>query len=470
MKYLIPLIALTATGCYQAAAERYLHSEDFEHVHLEATGIGAWDFRAVRYGKACKGEVTAFRGKATFESLCGGSYLPYCHPSDPESCERLAVRLYETNRQDSIQAAIDACRYGGKCGVLGPKDLGEQLYYDLGVMGCDRRDRRDADACAMIQPTSPFDNAIVRLGTIEFDVNLGPLGADDCRHRIFVAFDETFPDGRLENVAVIINNCSLPTAVPDATVAMHEGQQGFWLRVTNTLRATDERDASQAAVSGKLVLSWIAVLGNAEPHELSNGRDFEVCTGKLPPQPVVRYSMVEWPTDYTDLFGEHFQQCDLPLVFFTSTHGGNAAVNCVARVSRGGIENLTGYNTESQATNKASLYWAAIAKRNTPGESLGAGARNLWINCGASHLVRHHSRTATAGDWSSYHRPFKPFFTEPPHTIMTGSGLNVEGHHACIVGLAFHQELKSGNMKGRSCDVEPGQSGVSWIAFGPVAT
>ena len=329
---------------------------------------------------------------------------------------------------------------------------------------------RRADARAMSQPTSPFDNAIVRLGTIELDVNLGPIGADDSRHRIFVAFDETFPDDRLENVAVIINNRSLPTAVPDATVAMHEGQQGFWLRVTNTLRVTDERDASQAAVSGKLVLSWIAVLGNAEPHELSNGKEFEVCTGKLPPQPVERYSMVEWPPDYTDLFGEQFQQCELPQIFFTSTHSGNAAMNCVARVSRSGIEDLTGYNTESQATNKASLFWVAIAKRNTPVESVGSGARNLWINCGVSHLVRHHSRAATAGDWSNYHRPFKPFFTEPPHTIMTGSGLNVEGHHACIVGLAFHQELKSGNMKARSCDAElAGQSGVSWIAFGPAA-
>jgi hypothetical protein len=325
---------------------------------------------------------------------------------------------------------------------------------------------RRADARAMSRPTSLFDNAIVRLDTIELEVTLGPVGSDNCRHRIFVAFEEAFPDGRLEDVAVIITNQSLPPVIPDATVAMHEGRQGFWLRATNSLQVTDERDESQAKVSGKLVLSWLAVLGNAEPHELSNGNDFEVCSGVLPNVETARYSMVQWPDEYTELFGDRFQQCEQPFLFLTPAPV--SAVNCVARFSRNGIEELTGYNTDSRPAAEAGLFWVAIARRNAREDSATPAARNLWINCGPSSLVESYTRTAVPGDWSSYHRPFEPFFSEPPHTIMTGSGLNVEGHHSTVVCMAFHQELKSGNMKARSCDLIPGQSGVSWVAFGPV--
>ena len=331
---------------------------------------------------------------------------------------------------------------------------------------------RRADARAMSYRTSPFDNAIVRIGTVEFDVTLGPIGADNCQDKQFVAFEETFPDDRLEDVAVVVNNQTLPTVVADVIVAKHEGRQGFWLRVCNVLRTnkdhgkdSEDRDESQATVNGTIVLSWLAVLGNAEPHELSNGKDFEICMGKLPAQPRVRYSMVEWPTDYTGLFGQRFHQCEIPLSFFTS----DSPVNCAARVSRNGIEELTGYNTDSQATGKTTLFWVAIARRPSVESPVVAASRNLWIDCGVSHLVRDFQPERRVGDWANYHRPFKPPFSEPPHTQVTSSGLNVEGHQACIVGMAFHQELKSGNMKGRSCDVQPGRAGFSWIAFGPVA-
>ena len=224
------------------------------------------------------------------------------------------------------------------------------------------------------------------------------------------------------------------------------------------------RDVRRATVSGKLVLCWLAVLGSAVSHELSNGKEFEVCSGLLPKVDTERFSMAQWPDDYADLFGQHFEQCEHPFLFFTPAP--ICAVNCVARFSKTGILELTGYNTDSRATGYCELFWVAIARRNSEADS--AVDRNLWINCGPSSLVRNHAPTAVPGDWSSYHRPFQPFFSQPPHTLMTGSGLNVEGHHCSVVCMAYHQEQKSGNMKARSCDLTPGQSGVSWIAFGPV--
>lgn len=87
---------------------------------------------------------------------------------------------------------------------------------------------------------------------VALELALGPAGSDNCRQRIFVPLDEPFPDSRIEDVTVIISNQSLPMVIPDATIAVHDGQQGFWLRVTNSLRVNAQRDEIQASVSGNM--------------------------------------------------------------------------------------------------------------------------------------------------------------------------------------------------------------------------
>ena len=318
---------------------------------------------------------------------------------------------------------------------------------------------RRADARAMSQPTSQFDNAIVRMGTAQFDVTLGPMGADNCRHKHFAPFAERFPEDRLEDVAVVVNNQTMPEAFADVTVAVHEGRQGFWLRVNNVLEVSDDRNETQATISGSVVMSWLAVLGNSQPHELSNGKDFEVCMGHLP----------SLPTNET-MFGDRFELCEQPTLITTTTQYGTfpeRASNHAIRVSQRGVVEMTRFDaleqiahTGADGLSPKSVVWIAVAKRKTPT----AEPRNLWINCGVSHLVyfeRHN------GGGSSYHRPYKPFFSQLPHTVITGSGLKVEGHQSSVTGMSFHQELKSGNLKLRVNDLTPGQSGVSWIALAP---
>ena len=317
---------------------------------------------------------------------------------------------------------------------------------------------RRADARAMSQPTSPFDNAIVRKGTVEFDVVLGPMGTDNCRHKLFVPFEENFPEERLENVAVVANNQTMPEAIADVTVAMHEGRQGFWLRVNNAMMVRDDRDETQSTVRGNVVVSWLAVLGNSKPHELSNGKEYEVCMGYLPS-----------PTNKT-MFGDRFQQCEQPTIITTTTQHGDNPERCsnyAIRVSQGGIEELSRFDALKQVAHAGAdgmtqqcLVWIAIAKR----KSSDFAPRNLWINSGVSHLVYFEQFN---GGGSNYHRPYKPFFSKPPHTVITGSGLNVKGHQSCVTGMSFHQELKSGNLKLRVNDLTPGESGVNWIALAP---
>lgn len=333
---------------------------------------------------------------------------------------------------------------------------------------------RRADARAMNQPTSPFDNAIVRMGTVEFDVTLGPMVSaesdnnetENCRYKQFVPFgsrsvDPTdhFPKERLEDVAVVVNNQTVPAAFPDVTVGVHQGQQGFWLRVNNVMEVRDDRSETQSTISGTIVMSWLAVLGNSQPHELSNGKDFEVCMGYLPAEPTAE-----------SLFGDRFEQCEQPTLISTTTQYGahtERASNYAIQVSNQGITEMSRFDAFEQIAHSGAdqmtekcLVWIAIAKRKTPV----AEPRNLWINCGVSHLVYFEQWN---GGGSSYHRPYKPFFSQPPHTVITGSGLNVKGHQSSVTGMSFHQELKSGNLKLRVNDLTPGESGVSWIALAP---
>lgn len=327
-------------------------------------------------------------------------------------------------------------------------------------------------ACNPNSPTCKFDDAILRLGTVEFEVSLGPAGSSRSADVRFVEFPEEFPDDRLNEIAVILTNRTAPALVADATVNRLEGKQGFWLRVSNSVPATSSRDEREASFSGTVSFNWLSVLSCSERHALSNGSAYAVRSGIIAPEPLEKHSAHEWPA-YPDLFGDAFTDCEAPLLFMTPTHGDGfsgplgehvSAVNRAVVSSQTGISKLSTWNADS-CSGYATFFWLAIAKTKRLRRPTNAN-EGFAINCGVSRKPQQFARTATYNDWQNLHRIYEPPFEEPPHTFVTASGAAVEGHHSSVVGLAFHQEVDCGNVKGRSCDPNAGQAGFHWIAIG----
>ena len=403
--------------------------------------VGDWDFK--------NGNLVTFT-RDGWSDLCGAR-----------------IGLWTRGSEGSFLLVYLQGYFGGSSDPLVLSDDGESLKglihgnWETQILG---RGKKDTSTLV-----SQFDDAILRLGTIDLDVRLGPAGSSDASHVLFAEFPAPFPNERLGEVAVILTNRSAPTVVADATVARCEGRQGFWLRVSNCLPVTSKRDAVDATFEGTASFSWLAILSNEEPHELSNGRDYVVLSGLLEPQGLAKHSAHDWP-HYPELFGGTFADCEMPLLFMTPTHGDGfdgplgehvSAVNRAVTHTRTGITELKTWNADS-CPGYATFYWVAIARSQTgPVDS-----RDLAINCGVSQKPHHFARTATYNDWQNFHRRYKPPFAEPPHTFVTCSGCSVEGHHSTVIGLAFHQECESGNVKGRSCDPHAGQSGFHWIALG----